>query len=646
MELRVLLAVIVMTIVASGGGVGSDPQFYDPLSKDIMSDQIFMTGMWHMAVEEIDEAPKRLTVTTTGVVFEFSPGTDRLLCRHRLGEQRRGLLLRFPTGALAGLKVTARGTGAAILQSDGGMQFKVNCDSLLMMRSSRPSQVYARVLWQPVKEYSHGPHRLLLDPYGAVGLFPIEGASLIEADSRRYQYRYELPEGSMLWASVGPPRPYPWERSLSEQVIWTYAQSEEWAIPDAERIAVDSQYGNILWLQAEVMLWRSWQTGFVPRLPQKFAQMVETAHEQGLRVIIYASPYYFVKGTDQEKAAVDMAPSFKESSFLTTATGSNLAWYLEEARKALTNLGVDGLYFDGVYNDSVKNNYILLRSARELLGERRLLFVHDTVSAPGGVCYNPSADTWADFHLRGEGRRPFRPDYLRWFVSCYNISNSIGFVCNNVDSSRPTREQVEMTLAANCRFPYFSDSPSYLQPLPDWYWPRLDQSYRAFVEKSNQQPWPEPIHYLEQPTVLPPPRDVPDLTEHQISEARSAALVMETFGVGTPEYDSLLTLNGVPVGPFPYWSDDSWMGEQVVVDLPPEARKTLAAVNQLVIRNPDNDSFKVRRIYIRVTLEDGQYATSNMIGGVYCSNETWAHAEGESVALGEPIKVRIPFAVE
>jgi len=330
---------------------------------------------------------------------------------------------------------------------------------------------------------------------------------------------------------------------------------------------------------------------------------------------------------------------------LSTTTGENLAWYLEEARKALDNLGVDGLYFDGVYRDSVKNNYILLRSARELLGDQRLLFVHNTVSAPGGMCYNPSADTWADFHLRGEHRRPFRPGYLRWFISCYNISNSIGFVCNNAGFQSPTRDQVEMTLAANCRLPYFSGGSSqYLDPLQKWYWPRLNESYRAFVEKLNQQPWPKPIPDLEQPTVLPPRLEVPGLTEAKLSQALSATLVMDTFGVGVPTYKSPMTLNGIPIGLVPP-SGESW-SEEMVVDLPPEACAKLRATNELVIQNPDHDCFKVRNIYIRVTLAPGQYVTSNVIGGVYCSDKTWAHAEGESVALGEPIKISIPFPVK
>jgi len=84
----------------------------------------------------------------------------------------------------------------------------------------------------------------------------------------------------------------------------------------------------------------------------------------------------------------------------------------------------------------------------------------------------------------------------------------------------------------------------------------------------------------------------------------------------------------------------------MVVDLPPEACAKLRATNELVIQNPDHDCFKVRNIYIRVTLAPGQYVTSNVIGGVYCSDKTWAHAEGESVALGEPIKISIPFPVK
>ncbi len=644
--LLVLIGGVTIILGVMSNGWASQRPAYDPLAQDIMSDEIFMDGMWHMAVEDVQETPKRLTVTTTGALFQFSPATDRVLCSQRLGKERRSLLLRFPEGSLSGLKVTAQGSGAVILQSDEGMELKVNCDSLLMMRAKQQMEVTGRLLWSPAKEYDHGPHRLLLDPYGAVGLFPINDTSLVAAEAATHEYTYQLPGPGMLWASIGPPRPYEWERSLTEEVIWTYAHSERGAVPTPERVATDSQYGNILWLQSEVMLWRSWQSGFVPRLPEEFAEMVEAAHEHKLRVIIYASPFYFVKGTPQEEEVVHMAPNFQAAMpALTTTTGENVGWYLEEAKKALDTLGIDGLYFDGVYRDSVKNNYILLRATRELLGDERLLFVHNTVTAPGGLCYNPAADTWADFHLRGEQRRPFRPRYLRWYVSGYNISNSIGFVCNNAGYQKPTREQVEMTLEANCRLPYISGaSDDLLQPLQDWYWPRLNESYRAYFEELNERPVPQPLPVLEQPTVLPPLWPLPGLTEAELAKTVSARLMMDTFGVGAPKYTNPMTLNGVPIGIVPC-SNDAW-AEEMVVELPPEVCNTLKAENYLVIENPDNDCFKLRNVYLDVALPSGARGTSNLIGGVYCSDDTWAHAEGESVTLGKPLRVRIPFPVQ
>ncbi len=120
--------------------------------------------------------------------------------------------------------------------------------------------------------------------------------------------------------------------------------------------------------------------------------------------------------------------------------------------------------------------------------------------------------------------------------------------------------------------------------------------------------------------------------------------MMDTFGVGAPKYTSPMTLNGVPIGIVPC-SDDAW-AEEMVVELPPEVCNTLKAENYLVIENPDNDCFKLRNIYLDVALPSGARGTSNLIGGVYCSDHTWAHAEGESVTLGEPLRIRIPFPVK
>jgi hypothetical protein len=45
--------------------------------------------------------------------------------------------------------------------------------------------------------------------------------------------------------------------------------------------------------------------------------------------------------------------------------------------------------------------------------------------------YAPFIDTYADYMLRGEaGRYGFElDDFLRWTLSCYNISNAVGYWC-------------------------------------------------------------------------------------------------------------------------------------------------------------------------------------------------------------------------
>ena len=170
---------IVSTMIAlAASALAAEPSYVgDPLDKDIMSEEIFMDAAWHFQIERVDATSEPMTVITTGGVFAFSPRADRVLCQQRLAKTRRSLLLYFPEGSLAGLHVTAQGTGAVILESAAGVQFKVNCDSLLMIRSRDDIALRGRVLVQPLQKYSHGANHLLMDAFGAVGLFPLEGAA-------------------------------------------------------------------------------------------------------------------------------------------------------------------------------------------------------------------------------------------------------------------------------------------------------------------------------------------------------------------------------------------------------------------------------------------------------------------------------------
>ncbi len=652
---RLALSVTVGLLAAAVSGVGAErPYLADPLQHDIMSDEIFMDAAWHFEVEEVKTTSDQVTVTTTGATFTFSPSADRVLCEQRLAQPRRSLLLYFPDGALAGLEVTAQGTGAVILQSAAGVQFKVNCDSLLMIRSSDDIAVRCRLLFKPLQTYSHSLHHLFMDAFGAVGMFPLEGTRQVQKSPDAPDFTYLLGDERMLWCSIGPPREYPWEQSLRERLIWQGSwKSPELAVPSNELIDGWPEKGTILWLQSEHMLWTTWyHQDLVPRLPEEFQRVIDHSHEVGLRVIAYASPFYFHKGLGGH-----------------AYTGENMGLYLAAVADLLKRYpDLNGIYFDGVYPGSVKNTYIVCRATRELIGDDRILEIHCTGNAPGGLCYNPAADTWADFILRGEGQGFRSQNWLRFYVSCYNISNAIGVVCNNAGYWAPTYENVQETLRANARLAFMPwvreeftteeweiryararglpakevrDRHDYA--MENWYWPRLHPGFPAWVERINREFFASGL--TTKPRIAKPPHPFPELTKKHLETVQQAWLVMDSFGGDAPEYISPMTLNGVSIGDLPPSAGDQWTAG-VKHALPQEALMKLQATNHLVIENPDRDCFKLRNIYIDMVLADGQQASSNLLKSVYCSVSGWPYTEGFAVPVGKALEIEIPIPLK
>jgi hypothetical protein len=102
-----------------------------------------------------------------------------------------------------------------------------------------------------------------------------------------------------------------------------------------------------------------------------------------------------------------------------------------EMQRVLDEYQVDGLYFDGISMD-FRHSYAVIRRAREILGDNRILYVHCSSDPLGdGRIYCPFIDTYADYILRGEGGvwRIGLDDFLRSTISGYNISNAIGYWC-------------------------------------------------------------------------------------------------------------------------------------------------------------------------------------------------------------------------
>jgi len=84
------------------------------------------------------------------------------------------------------------------------------------------------------------------------------------------------------------------------------------------------------------------------------------------------------------------------------------------------------------------------------------------------VC--PFVDTYADYMLRGEALNRDYMDllYLRYVVSCYNVSNSVGTLC--YDTCRIDAQTIRALLAVNARLPFWTGQQvaysAASQPIP------------------------------------------------------------------------------------------------------------------------------------------------------------------------------------
>ena len=345
-------------------------------------------------------------------------------------------MVAFPEGALEGLKVERKGTGAVLLSSRGGkLRMRINGDSLLMMKDAEPLSVSYTLGFEPATVRQFSGNSLLLDEYGGIGSYAATGprvAVRMSNELRNLSVDCGLAAEQVLWLSVAPPKPYDWEASFGDRVVWHW--SRQTGYPTDPQIEEWRQYGNLLLQQSEVMLWKDWSLRFIPRNGiEEFERVNRTCERLGMRNFVYTSPFYFLTGTGKEDRAMNSFDNFEVTGF-SPGDGRGLNWpiFLAEIKKVVREYKPDGLYFDGIYSNVVRT-YLIARKAREVVGEGGILEYHATGSPPGGGVYVPQIDTYFNFILRGEGRQSAyeNDDYLRYFVSTYNISNSIGVLCNN-----------------------------------------------------------------------------------------------------------------------------------------------------------------------------------------------------------------------
>ena len=438
-----------------------------------------------MRVEAAVAAGDVLHVVTTGARMALEQKNGLFVFRQRIGHEREVVRLRIDAavGEPQGLR-TASGMAFASFASPR-FDLRANGDSLFLLHAVKPMGVTVERRIEPGFHASFKSNHVVFDEWGGFGLY----SSHADLDDAFDPYatvtaRYHLPADSVLCVGVCPPKPYDWERSITDRVVWHW--SDRNAYPADEMLAAWSKFGNIFLLQSEVMLWKDWNLAFEPRLgTAEFARVRTTTHRHGARLIVYTSPYYFIKGTPQQAGAMNSFDNFRNWP-AGTPTGENMGLFLAEIRKLMREHKPDGLYFDGQYFENPAALYALARASREIVGEDGILEWHSTNALGPGLCFLPQADAYVDFILRGEGREALYSDerYLRHFVSCYNSSNSIGVICNN--TSRPTADLVRRLLAVNGRMHIIAGwlgDAAIVELVNREYLARLNDSLRAEVEK-------------------------------------------------------------------------------------------------------------------------------------------------------------------
>ncbi len=134
--------------------------------------------------------------------------------------------------------------------------------------------------------------------------------------------------------------------------------------------------------------------------------------------------------------------------------------------------------------------------------------------------------------------------------------------------------------------------------------------------------------------------------------AVSGKLRFQGIGLqGSGPYISTGMLNGIAIGPLPASRgveaaaagvQNDW-GPDVEVPLTAEAIAALNMENTFSISNPGSDSFKIRRVWLDLTLADGQQVSSQINTTVWTQPEDWLHAEGTLVPFGKTIDVPVRF---
>ena len=474
-----------------------------PTFQELMDPQVFPNAQRGMMVKSAEIEDSVLKIETTGAKMEWDFAGGEIKFSQMLVRKRELLTIKIKA-ADSEPKLTHAGPGLAFASFDSPkLDLRANGDSLFMFHAKEPVEIVIKrnknflSIFNPTYLSNH----LLLDEFGGFGIYcSEENANENFSPFDETTAIYKLPADAVLWVGICPPQEYDWERSLKDQVIWHW--SNELSYPPDERLKSWKGQGNIVLLQGEVMLWKDWNLAFEPRLGmEEWNRVKNTIHDLGMRMIVYTSPGFFFKGLPQEDKAINSFENFTNWPTGTTS-GENMDLFMEAITKVVKELEPDGLYFDGQYSETPAGLYKLARASRELLGDDKLLEWHSSHALGTGICFFPQADAYTDFIFRGENVSEAvqgDPVYLRYFVSCYNSSNTVGVLCEQPPRLAILEKTCKNVLDANCRLhiraEWVKDANS-MESFTNFYSSKLTPDLRERVDgirkeqnELNKQKW-------------------------------------------------------------------------------------------------------------------------------------------------------------
>lgn len=415
-----------------------------------------------LQIQEVVRDKDQLTVVTAGAkyIINTSASKGSIDCYQRLNRERLVASLKF-NFSFSGLSVENQDGDSCILHQHmpgrSYMRLEINGDSLLDIHSPayNPGMPLCAEINVPGSDFvpyytaENNGNMLLLDDIGGVCIYPYKG--FVKKDTTNFSGKnltvnYKAMDGDCrLLIAVCPPRKFNYSQSVEERICHNFLPPYAWLepYPSDETIEELSKYTNVMILHNEIWQGKYTRDGkpvdtaeehqqdacyccfdYIPVDEAELKRVIKKAHSLGMKIIPFTSPYYSLA---------------RDSDFL------------EKIERVVTEYDMDGVYFDCVSNDML-DAYRIVKATRKMLKDK-ILYVHlyhDPMMSRNIFC--PFIDTYADYTLRAEDMETFSDDFLRYVVSGYNVSNSIGYICYNACSLDFMKKLTDKALQLNVRF--------------------------------------------------------------------------------------------------------------------------------------------------------------------------------------------------